>query len=187
MRLPRPCRAFCDRACPERSRRGGEFDFLAPWCSFRHYLSGIEGAVEIESQWTARKREQLGVVPGIIRNQIPRPVSAKERGDKDGATSILAWAKGWASPRIVQCVSLFRRTRSKRRKSHVNKSTHLSADCDMCEHNADRVSSTFSPDGEGQSCSAQCGFAYLPFRRVRTDVAHRRSKARWHYSMARND
>ena len=25
--MPRPCRVFCDRACPERSRRGGDFDF----------------------------------------------------------------------------------------------------------------------------------------------------------------
>ena len=25
------------------------------WSSFRHYVSGFEGAVEIESQWTARK------------------------------------------------------------------------------------------------------------------------------------
>jgi putative transposase len=30
------------------------------WSSFRHYLSGVEGVVEIESQWTARKREQMG-------------------------------------------------------------------------------------------------------------------------------
>jgi hypothetical protein len=29
------------------------------WSSFRHYLSGVDGIVEIESQWTARKREQL--------------------------------------------------------------------------------------------------------------------------------
>jgi putative transposase len=28
-----------------------------PWSSFRHYLNGEAGAVEIESQWTARKRE----------------------------------------------------------------------------------------------------------------------------------
>jgi putative transposase len=37
-----------------------------PWSSFRHYVSGVEGVVEIESQWTARKREQLGIVPEII-------------------------------------------------------------------------------------------------------------------------
>jgi putative transposase len=26
------------------------------WSSFRHYATGVEGVVEIESQWTARKR-----------------------------------------------------------------------------------------------------------------------------------
>jgi putative transposase len=33
------------------------------WSSFAHYATGVEGAVEIESQWTARRREQLGAVP----------------------------------------------------------------------------------------------------------------------------
>ena len=28
------------------------------WSSFRHYSTGIEGRVEIESEWTARKRER---------------------------------------------------------------------------------------------------------------------------------
>jgi putative transposase len=28
-----------------------------PWSGFRHYLTGAEGTVEIESQWTARRRE----------------------------------------------------------------------------------------------------------------------------------
>jgi putative transposase len=32
-----------------------------PWSSFRHYLSGEEGYVEIESPWTATKREQSGI------------------------------------------------------------------------------------------------------------------------------
>jgi len=27
--VPHPCRVLCDRACPERSRRGGDFDFLS--------------------------------------------------------------------------------------------------------------------------------------------------------------
>jgi putative transposase len=31
------------------------------WSSFRHYAWGEAGAVEIESQWTARKREQAGI------------------------------------------------------------------------------------------------------------------------------
>ena len=29
-----------------------------PWSSFLHYATGIEGAVEIESEWTARKRQR---------------------------------------------------------------------------------------------------------------------------------
>ena len=35
------------------------------WSSFRHYLSGIEGVVEIESHWTARKREEMGIFPQV--------------------------------------------------------------------------------------------------------------------------
>ncbi len=47
-----------------------------PWSSFRHYVSGVEGAVEIESQWTARKREQMGIEPRIIcQSQNPHPVA----------------------------------------------------------------------------------------------------------------
>jgi putative transposase len=30
------------------------------WSSFRHWATGVEGVVEIESQWTARKRERMG-------------------------------------------------------------------------------------------------------------------------------
>jgi putative transposase len=35
------------------------------WSSFRHYATGVEGTVEIESEWTARKRERLGVRPVV--------------------------------------------------------------------------------------------------------------------------
>jgi REP-associated tyrosine transposase len=31
------------------------------WSSFRHYATGVEGVVEIESEWTARKRERMGL------------------------------------------------------------------------------------------------------------------------------
>ena len=37
------------------------------WSSFRHYTSGVEGVVEIESQWTARRRELLGEASQVIR------------------------------------------------------------------------------------------------------------------------
>jgi putative transposase len=47
------------------------------WSSFRHYLSRRDGVVEIESLWTARKREQMGIVPQITGkgSQNPRPVA----------------------------------------------------------------------------------------------------------------
>lgn len=35
------------------------------WSSFVHYATGAESAVEIESQWTARKREVLGIRPTV--------------------------------------------------------------------------------------------------------------------------
>jgi putative transposase len=31
------------------------------WSSFRHYATGIEGTVEIESEWTGRRRERMGM------------------------------------------------------------------------------------------------------------------------------
>jgi putative transposase len=39
------------------------------WSSYRHWLTGVEGIVEIESQWTARKRERLGMPLRIGRYQ----------------------------------------------------------------------------------------------------------------------
>jgi putative transposase len=36
-----------------------------PWSSYRHYQTGVAGTVEIESQWTARKREQAGLFPTV--------------------------------------------------------------------------------------------------------------------------
>ena len=42
------------------------------WSSFRHYLTGVRGVVEIESEWTARARERLGMVPQVkIRPNSP--------------------------------------------------------------------------------------------------------------------
>ena len=45
-----------------------------PWSSFRHYLSGQAGTVEIESQWTARQREKLGIFPTVkVRPPAEKP------------------------------------------------------------------------------------------------------------------
>jgi hypothetical protein len=55
------------------------------WSSFVHYATGVEGVVEIESQWTAWKRERLGIVPSVRKiqdeSQNPRPVSQKPRDE----------------------------------------------------------------------------------------------------------
>lgn len=42
-----------------------------PWSSFRHCLTGEEGVVEIESQWTARKRDKMEIVPGVKLSSSP--------------------------------------------------------------------------------------------------------------------
>ena len=50
------------------------------WSSFRHYATGVEGAVEIESEWTARKRERMGLRHEVrmqARAQFPRPSEAR--------------------------------------------------------------------------------------------------------------
>jgi REP-associated tyrosine transposase len=35
------------------------------WSSARHYATGEDCGVEIESSWTARRREQVGVFPTV--------------------------------------------------------------------------------------------------------------------------
>lgn len=35
------------------------------WSSFRHHMTGEDCGVEIESQWTARKRERAGIFPHL--------------------------------------------------------------------------------------------------------------------------
>ena len=61
-----------------------------PWSSFRHYAMGESGVVEIESQWTARKREWTGVFPTVRMRSLQKdPAQAKlERatlGSGDGS------------------------------------------------------------------------------------------------------
>ncbi len=51
------------------------------WSSFRHYLTGIEGVVEIESEWTGRRRERMGLP---LRVKIV-PTLPPKSGDKGRA------------------------------------------------------------------------------------------------------
>jgi putative transposase len=54
-----------------------------PWSSFRHYATGLEGVVEIESERTAQRRERMGSPLRIaLREQDLTP--SPQRGDKDG-------------------------------------------------------------------------------------------------------
>ncbi len=47
------------------------------WSSFRHYATGVEGVVEIEAEWTGRKRERMGMP---LRLKIVAPVSFDDAG-----------------------------------------------------------------------------------------------------------
>ncbi len=50
-----------------------------PWSSFRHYAEGAAGVIEIESQWTARRRERRASDSGESSH-----VSAQRRGANVG-------------------------------------------------------------------------------------------------------
>ncbi len=64
------------------------------WSSFRHYATGVEGVVEIESEWTGRRRERIGAP---LRVTVVPTLSPKA-GEKDGAppasNSFLSFRKG---------------------------------------------------------------------------------------------
>jgi len=48
------------------------------WSSFTHYATGAEGIVEIESEWTARRRERMGLAPKLHQQENPRPSKARD-------------------------------------------------------------------------------------------------------------
>ncbi len=48
-----------------------------PWSSFRHYATGCEGIVEIESEWTVRRRERLGVTLKAVKTETKTPTRAE--------------------------------------------------------------------------------------------------------------
>jgi putative transposase len=55
------------------------------WCSYRHYLTGERGIVEIESEWTARRRERMGITPQVrIRETHPGKPKAGLPGAPSG-------------------------------------------------------------------------------------------------------
>ena len=40
-----------------------------PWSSFRHYMSGEDGAVKIESAWTVRMRQRVKILANPYSQQ----------------------------------------------------------------------------------------------------------------------
>ena len=59
-----------------------------PWSSFVHYATGATGTVEIESEWTARRREANKM---LVSGQLCRPPFAKCA--KDGAPTGMAYER----------------------------------------------------------------------------------------------
>jgi len=56
-----------------------------PWSSFLHYATGVEGVVEIESEWTDRKRERMGMP--LRLELVGKPITFGDRcTDSSGPT-----------------------------------------------------------------------------------------------------
>ena len=64
------------------------------WSSFRHYATGVEGRVEIESEWTARKRERMA---GRLCPAVQLPHSSQNRA----RPASLRAGFEWATPRVA--------------------------------------------------------------------------------------
>ncbi len=49
------------------------------WSSFSQWATGCEGRVEVECQWTARRRERMGIVPTVTLSH-PSPQTGERVG-----------------------------------------------------------------------------------------------------------
>jgi putative transposase len=59
------------------------------WSSSVHHLTGREGPVEIESMWTARRREQMGITPALRSSpRNPAPPTLRQKRAKSGAPGL---------------------------------------------------------------------------------------------------
>jgi hypothetical protein len=65
------------------------------WSSFRHYLNGQAGPVEIESQWMARRREHAGIFPIVWCVPCRKPPPKRSL---DGAPSRVGTRDGPGHP-----------------------------------------------------------------------------------------
>ena len=58
-------------SAPKSFIRGAQHAKDWAWSSFRHYATGAEGIVEIESEWTARRKERMGLAPKLPVQETP--------------------------------------------------------------------------------------------------------------------
>jgi hypothetical protein len=61
------------------------------WSSFLHYATGRERIVEIESAWTARRRERLGVTPKAIVREMQNPLESNVIQEQFGRATRPVW------------------------------------------------------------------------------------------------
>ena len=54
------------------------------WSSYRHYLTGEDVEVEIESIWTARRRERLGIFQTIRGERKPEFPGLRKKRERPG-------------------------------------------------------------------------------------------------------
>ena len=57
------------------------------WSGFPHYATGVEGVIEIESEWTAQRRERMGL-PLQVKVRGDTPTLSPKAGEKDGAPTM---------------------------------------------------------------------------------------------------
>ena len=57
------------------------------WSSFRHYATGLEGTVEIESEWTGRRREKMGM-PLLATRCSPLSHPSPHTGERVGHAKV---------------------------------------------------------------------------------------------------
>ncbi len=70
------------------------------WSSFRHYMTGEEGVVEIESEWTGRKRERMGMQLRVKLRELPHP---SRSGLGGGTPEMVGRATRLAEPLFSIC------------------------------------------------------------------------------------
>ena len=51
-----------------------------PWSSFVHDATGSEGVVELESAWTGRRRERMGMPLRVKVTELPQPSKTGSAG-----------------------------------------------------------------------------------------------------------